>query len=175
MQGGVPPPPPPPSSRRVPEPPPPSQNLFRPPGAPAPPPIELGPPTASFTATRTRSRYLAAALFLKGTGAILGVLFGTIGYFAMSHADPNTILDHQPVKSIANALLAMIIVSSIQLVGVLGTLAWKKWGVYLLAASGTFGILVSLKGDSAAQAGYGLLGMAFLGYAVATRWGDFED
>lgn len=175
MQGGLPPPPP---SRRTPEPPPPPSNpLFRPPGVPPPPPIELGAPatTASFTGKRARSRYLAAALFLKGTGAVLGVLFGTIGYFALSHADPNTILDHRPVKSLANVLLTMIIVSSIQLVGVLGTLAWKKWGVYLLAASGTFGILVSLRGDSSSQAGYGLIGMAIFAYAVATRWGDFED
>lgn len=175
MQGGLPPPPPPPSSRRVPDPPPPPSGAqFRPPGVPPPPPIELGPPSAS-VAKRSRSRLLGAALFLKGTGAVLGVMFGTIGYFAMSHADQNTILDHQPVKTIANALLAMIIVSAIQLVGVLGTLAWKKWGVYLLAASGTFGILVSLKGDASAQAFYGLIGLAVFGYAVATRWADFED
>lgn len=173
MQGGV--PPPPPSSRRVPEPPPPSGAQFRPPGVPPPPPIDLGPPTASFTGTRSRSRYLAAALFLKGTGAVLGVLFGTIGYFAMSQADPSTILDHRPVRSIANTFLAMIVMSALELVGVLATIAWKKWGVYLLAASATFSVLVTIKNGGAAQAGYSLLGMALFAYAVATRWGDFED
>jgi hypothetical protein len=140
---------------------------------PPPQPFEFGPPPAP--GKRGRTRILQASLFLKGTGAIIGVFFGAIGYVTMGKADPHAILDPRPVKTLANAFLALAIVSAIQLVGVLATIAWKKWGVYLLIASATFSILAALKSDAGIQGAYGFIGLCLFIYAVATRWGDFED
>lgn len=146
---------------------------FRPPGAPPPPLIDFGRPSQA--GRRGRTRILQLALFLKGTGAILGVFLGFVGYVTIGRPDPHAILEQRPLHAIANALLALAIVSAIQLIGVLATLAWKRWGVYLLVSSAVIGILAALKGQSGMQAAYGFLGLCFFVYAVATRWGDFED
>lgn len=105
---------------------------------------------------------------------MLGVLFGTIGYFALQSADPNTILNRRPIESLKNAMIGIILVSSVKLVGVLGTLAWKKWGVYVLTATATFGLLLSIKGEATAQAAYGLLALCVFGIAISRHWGNFE-
>lgn len=164
-------PPPPVIPHAVPAPPPPQ---FLPPSA-LPRPLDLAAqPLPGTAVARSRSRLLAASLFLKGTGAVLGVCFGTIGYFAMSSADPNTILDHRPVAAIKNAMLAMTLISALQLIGVLGTLAWKRWAVYVLVTLGTLNLLVAFKAEAPANALYDLLALAVFGVALSRHWRDFE-
>jgi hypothetical protein len=183
---------PPPPSHAVPLPPPPSATpplahpitvgaqpppapQFLPPSA-LPRPIDLAAPSAGAArpGARVRSRVLGIALFLKGTGAVLGVLFGTIGYFAMSHADPHTLLNQRPVTAIRDAMLGMLLLSAVQLVAVLGTLAWKRWGVYVLVTMATLSLLFAFRAEATSNAVYDLLGLAVFGIAIARHWADFE-
>ncbi len=124
---------------------------------------------------KDRSALLTGALFLRGASAVFGLLGGTLAYFAITSAATHHDMSPGQAKNVANALLGLIVASFVQLAGVLGTAAWKKWGVYVLAGSSFFGILLSLKAGAEAQALFGLVTLLIYGVAIGLRWSDFED
>lgn len=75
----------------------------------------------------------------------------------------------------AAAKLAMIIMATalVELFGIAGTWSFKRWGVYVLAGCSMLSFVLGVKSGQA----FGFFSIATMmaaGFAILTRWKDFE-
>ena len=143
---------------------------------PQPPPhLAFAPPPSA--RKKEHPRTLLAILALKGVGSLFGLAFGIMGYAALSNAQTET--PHfgtrvQDAHALANLALVMILVSAIELAGVLGTYSFKRWGVFIVTGFTIFSALLHVKNGETYSAVLGLLSTAVLGLLIFPRWVEFE-
>lgn len=140
-----------------------------------PPPLSFAPPPAP--KKRELPRTLLAILVLKGIGLLLTLAIAIMGYAAFANLQPET--PHfgtqvQDAHAMANMSLVVIMVSVIELVGVFGTYAFKRWGVFIVGGFTIFSALLHVKNGDTYLAAFGLLTTAVLAYLIVPRWSEFE-
>jgi hypothetical protein len=75
----------------------------------------------------------------------------------------------------APVLLGMGILHAIlNIIAAVGIWNWKKWGVYLYAASAVLGVVIGVLAMGGMGAIAAILPVVILGYLVAAKWSWFE-
>ncbi|HEX7602389.1 MAG TPA: hypothetical protein VF316_12325, partial [Polyangiaceae bacterium] len=126
---------------------------------------------------KQHSRSLVAVLALKGIGSLLGLAFAIMAYAALSNAKtatPHFGTQVQDAHALANLALVMILVSAVELAGVLGTYAFKRWGVFIVVGFTVFAALLHVKNGETYSAAFGLMSTALLAFLIFPRWVEYE-
>ena len=96
--------------------------------------------------------------------ALHGV-FGTVLYYTIRTQDA---LDRPWLVSL------MVVHSLLNVVAVIGIWVWKKWALYVYAASTILSIVVGLLALGMWSVFYMILPFAILGWLLRTKWDYFE-
>ena len=108
-----------------------------------------------------RGFWLSLVLILMALHGIAGAIF----YYAYSQS---AVLD-KPV------LLGLMILHWVaNVVAVIGIWFWKRWAMYVYAASTVLAIVVGLLATGMWSVFYFFLPLAILGYMLRTKWDYFE-
>lgn len=140
-----------------------------------PPPLGFGPPQAP--KKKVLPRTLRAILVLKGIGLLLTLAIAIMGYAAFSNLQPETPhfgTQAQDAHALANMALVVAMVSIIELIGVFGTYAFKRWGVFIVGGFTVLSALLHVKNGETYSAAFGLLTTAVLAYLIVPRWSEFD-
>jgi len=146
-----------------------------PPQQQPPPPLAFAPPPPPRKKEHPRS--LLVILALKGIGSLLGLAFAIMAYAALSNAKtetPHFGTQVQDAHALANLAAVIIFVSAVELAGVLGTYAFKRWGVFIVAGFTLFAALLHVKNGETSSAAFGLLSTAVLAILIFPRWAEYE-
>ena len=140
-----------------------------------PPPLAFAPPPAPKKKEHPRS--LQAILALKGMGSLLSLAFGIMAYAAFSNTKaetPHFGTQVQDSHALANLALVLVFVSGAELAGVLGTYAFKRWGVFIVVGFTVFSALLHVKNGEVYSAAFSMISTAIVGLLIFPRWVDFE-
>ncbi len=154
----------------------PSRRPFPPPQEPGPgsPVFAFGPPPRPPPKQLPTS--LKAILYLKGAGAIVGILLSMVAFMTLGKiATETTYLEHDQSVKMGRLLLFAAAVSFVQLVGVWATFNFKKWGVLTILAFSLLNVLVRVRaGGGSIFVTSSVLVTVALAALVFPRWADFE-
>jgi len=120
--------------------------------------------------------YLKVVLALKGIGCLAMV---GLSYFELTILNrvPLARLDdgaREQVSMLAQLTMIAAGMALVELLGVVGTWGFKRWGVYVLAGFSMMDLVLRLKTHESAGAAIGLLTTTIAFVGVAVRWRDFE-
>jgi len=116
----------------------------------------------------TRSRFLRVFLILLG-------LFGaasTVGNLLFANAIAARLEGAPEWASVG--IHAIGVLGVIMLIGVLATWRWKKWGIYMIVATGAVAFLFNLVLTPGPAAFAGLLGIGLVTWLASRQWDDFS-
>jgi len=142
---------------------------------PPPSPFAFGAPPPPKKKTHPTS--LVIILGLKGLGSLLGLAFGIMGYAALSNAQtetPHFGTEVQDSHTLAKLALVLVLVSAVELAGVLGTYAFKRWGVFIVVGFTVFSALLHMKNGEVYSAAFSMISTAIVGLLIFPRWAEFE-
>jgi hypothetical protein len=138
-----------------------------------PRPTLFAPPVPSARpATPERARWLTILLLVRA-GVSLSALAGLMyAYVALS--TPSAREAGLDTSELRTPILLALAAGLFDLVGVVGTLAWRRWGVYALVVSTGSGLLLRLnEGGGLVVAASALLLLPILS-GVLTQWSSYE-
>jgi hypothetical protein len=132
-------------------------------------------PQAPVSVRRELPGSIKAVLVLK-TLACLATLGVSLAVF-MAFSDPQNRPIGMPTETVhhlANLAALASAVSLLELLGVAGTWAFKRWGVYVLAGFTMLNFVIRAHNNDTFGATTGVLSTLVAAAVIATRWNDFE-
>ena len=138
-----------------------------------PPVFDFPEPPRAPKPKKVRPPVLSAMLGLKGAVDLLIVGVGVISYADLGNKAGVTIPREQ-AQHLANVLLVGIVLSFVELFGVLGTFSFKRWGVYLVVGFSALNVMANLSSGNRWTAMIGLATTILVGAFVYPRWSDYE-
>jgi len=131
----------------------------------------------SFFAPRRRElpARIKGVLGMKACGSVAAIVLSALLLYAFSDRSrwPDGMTTDDAHRFASYALLATV-ASLAELLGVVGTWSFKRWGVYVLAACSTLGFMFRVSGGDKIGALVSVVTTIIVALVVATRWSDFE-
>ena len=97
-----------------------------------------------------------------------------IALLVFDNAAPPPGVSVEAIHAIARLAVMATGASMIELFGVAGTWAQKRWGVYILAGFSMLGFVLRMHSGDPLGAVLGIGSTLVTGFAIAARWKDFE-
>jgi hypothetical protein len=121
--------------------------------------------------------YLKLLLVLKALGCLftvgLSFLMLTTLNRAAAHQHP-TSEQQASMQLVAEITMIAAGMSLVELLGVVGTWSFKRWGVYVLAGFSMMNFVLRLRSGDQLGASMSLAMSVLVGVGIALRWKDFE-
>ena len=137
---------------------------------PTPPPSFFAPPQKRELPARVKG-----VLGMKACSSVGMIVLSAILLFAFN--DPAKWpegMTSEEAHHLAKLALFASAASIAELLGVVGTWSFKRWGVYVLAGFSTLGFMMRISGGDKIGALVSVASTAIVGIVVASRWSDFD-
>ncbi len=134
------------------------------------PPHPFAPPRRKELPARVKG-----VLGMKACGSVAMILLSAVLLFAFNDRSKWPIgMTPEQAHKFANLALLATGASFIELLGVVGTWSFKRWGVYVLAFFTMLGFVFRVSGGDKIGALVSAGSTIIVGLVVASRWSDFE-
>jgi len=137
------------------------------------PPTFQFPPSLTPKPKKERSALLTGMLALRGVMDLAVVGLGVIAYTALG-AQSDVTIPRERAQHAANILLVGIVIAFVELMGVIGTFSYKKWGVYILLGFAGLNIMANFSAGNTVAAYVALGTTAIIGVTLYPRWSDYD-
>ncbi len=135
------------------------------------------PPPQFFQPQRKRELpgRIKGVLGMKACGSIGAIILSAILLYTFSDRAhwPDGMTTEVAHKFASYALLATV-ASLGELLGVVGTWSFKRWGVYLLSVFTTLGFMLRISGGDKFGAFLSVISTVLVGLVIGAHWSDFE-
>ncbi len=122
---------------------------------------------------KERPSLLTFMLGVRGALDLFIVGLGVISYTELG-AQSDVTIPREQAQHLGNVLLVTIVISFVELMGVIGTFSYKKWGVYILLGFAAINIMANLSAGNKITALVALGTTAIIGAMLYPRWNDYE-
>jgi hypothetical protein len=114
-------------------------------------------------------------LGMKAMGSFAAIILSAILLYTFGDSSRWPMgMDSEVAHRFANFAILATVASFAELLGVVGTWNFKRWGVYVLAGFTTLGFMLRLRGGDKIGALVSVVSTVLVGIAIGTRWSDFE-
>ena len=114
-------------------------------------------------------------LGMKAMGSFAAIILSAILLYTFSDRSrwPDG-MDTEVAHRFAKYALLATVASLVELLGIVGTWNFKRWGVYVLAAFTTLGFMLRISGGDKIGALVSVVSTIIVGAVIGSRWSDFE-
>jgi hypothetical protein len=118
---------------------------------------------------------IKGVLGMKACGSFAAIVLSALVLFAFSDRAkwPEGMTSEQAHK-LANYAMLATVASLAELLGVVGTWNFKRWGVYALVACTTAGFMIRISSGDKVGAFVSVISTAIVGLVIGSRWSEFE-
>ncbi len=119
---------------------------------------------------------LKLILGLKTAGSVIVLIMTFIAITALNAINPAGISSQgrAAMHAVGQTLMMVAAVQVVELIGIVGTWGFKRWGVYVLMGFSMIDIALNLKTSSSLGLTVGLVTTVIVGAGIGSRWNDFD-